>query len=135
MALQKLSDGSYAEVFATVSAVPSGSWTSVAATGGIVNSVVAITIAPAVAGFRNTVTALQISADALGAATEVAIRDGAAGTVLWRHKINSGGIPGGLSISFPNPLRGTVGNLLEVVSLTASVTGGVFVNAQGAQGL
>ena len=36
-------------------------------------------------------------------------------------------------IGFQEPLQGSQGNLLEVVTLTA-VTGGVYVNAQGYTG-
>jgi hypothetical protein len=70
-------------------------------------------------------------AEALGAATELAIRDGAAGTVLWREKIGTPGVPQGVSINFQTPLRGTANTLLEVVTLTASGTGAVYFNAQG----
>jgi hypothetical protein len=70
-------------------------------------------------------------AEALGTASEVAIRDGAAGTVLWRQKIGTGGQTNGLAINFQTPLRGTANTLLEVVTLTASGTGAVYFNAQG----
>jgi hypothetical protein len=70
-------------------------------------------------------------AEALGAATEVAVRDGAGGTVLWRMKISTAGLLGGRDVVFDPPLRGTANTLLEVVTLTASVTGAVYFNAQG----
>ena len=103
-----------------------------AASGGISNTTTAVTMfAAAGAGLRNYITSLQLSSDALGAATELAIRDGAAGTVIWRSKIGTGGITAGESIVFPVPLKGTANTLMEVVTLTASVTGAVYVNAQG----
>lgn len=109
-------------------------WTYAAATGGISNSTTAVTIkAAAGASVRNYVNSLQIQWDALGAATEVAIRDGAGGTVLWRGKIQAG-MAGGCEVPFAKPLKGTANTLLEVVTLTASVSGGVFVNAQGYTG-
>jgi len=108
-------------------------WKYAAATTGIVNSTTAVTIAPAVAGLANYLTGIQINTDTLGAATELAVRDGAGGTVLWRCKLQTAALPP-LDIEFVSPIKGTVGNLLEVVTLTASVTGGVFVNAQGYSG-
>ncbi len=114
--------------------IPEEDWSYPAAAGGIVNTTAAVTIkAAAAAGIRNYVTGLQISSDPLGAATELVIRDGAAGAVLWRMKIGTGGLAGGLQIAFVSPLKGTAATLLEAVTLTASVTGGVFVNAQGYQ--
>jgi hypothetical protein len=37
-------------------------------------------------------------------------------------------------VPFATPLKGTAATLLEFVTLTASVTGAVFFNAQGYQG-
>lgn len=108
------------------------SWTYAAATGGIVNSTTAVTAhASCGAGLKNYVTGLQLSSDALGAATEFAIRDGAGGTVIYRQKLSMAGVVAGSSQSFAVPLPGTAATLLEVVTLTASVTGGVFANLQG----
>lgn len=115
-------------------AMTSSRFTYAAATGGIVNTTTAVTfIAAAGASVRNYVTAVQIDWDALGVATEVAIRDGAAGTVLWRMKIPAG-VAGMREVQFPVALKGTANTLMEVVTLTASVTGGVFFNAGGFQG-
>lgn len=74
------------------------------------------------------------AADALGAATELAIRDGAAGTVIWRGKINTAGWLDGMEITFSPALRGTANTLVEIVTLTASVTGSVYCNLQGYTG-
>lgn len=113
-------------------AIPEVTWSYAAASGGISNTTTAVTVkAAAAAGIRNYVTALQLSSDALGTATEFAIRDGAAGTVLWRAKIGTAGITGVDQIRFDPPLRGTAATLLEVVTLTASGTGAVFANLQG----
>lgn len=107
-------------------------WNYAAASGGIVNSTTAVTIkAAAGSGLRNYISSLQISAEALTNATEVAIRDGAGGTVLWRTKITTAGLVNGREIVFASPLKGTANTLLEVVTLTASGAGAVFVNAQG----
>ena len=112
---------------------PANEWTYSAAASGILNTTTAVTIkaAPAQATLRNYITDLQIMAEALGTATELAVRDGAGGTVLWRTKIPTAGNTAGWDVGFQTPLRGTPGNLLEVVTLTASVTGAVYVNAQG----
>lgn len=112
--------------------IPEADYSYAAAATGIVNTTTAVAFkAAAAAGIRNYITDIQITAEALGAATELAIRDGAAGTVLWRIKIGSAGLPNGLAIHFTSPLKGTAATLLEVVTLTASVTGAVYFNAQG----
>jgi hypothetical protein len=110
--------------------IPEGDWSSVAGASGIVNTTTAVTIAAAAgAGLRNYITGLQIATDTLGGATELAIRDGAAGTVIWRGKLQTGPLAL-MNVNLPSPLKSTANTLLEVVTLTA-VTGGVYVNAQG----
>jgi len=104
-------------------------WSYAAASGGISNTTTAVTIKAAVASVRNCITSIQVSNGTLGAATEVAIRDGAAGTVLWRGFC--GTAANQETFVFPAPLVGSVNTLLEVVTLTATVTGGVYVNVQG----
>ena len=112
--------------------IPENEWAYAAASGGITNTNTAVTLVAAqAAGIRNYLTSLQLSSDALGAATEIAIRDGAGGTVLWRGKIGTAGIAGVITIQFSDPLKSTAATLLEVVTLSASVFGGVYVNAQG----
>lgn len=105
-------------------------WSYAAAESGIANTTTAVTIkAAAGAGQRNYIEALQVSHATLGAATELAIRDGAGGTVLWRMTLATGANEN-IGVTFDPPLRGSLNTLLEVVTLTA-VTGGVYVNAQG----
>ncbi len=112
-------------------ASPADSWVYAAASGGISNTTTAVTIkTAAAAGVRNYCKSIQIAADTLGAATEIAIRDGAAGTVLWRGKLQTAAM-GEAAVVFDPPLRGTAATLMEVVTLTATVTGGVYFNAQG----
>jgi hypothetical protein len=102
-----------------------------AAAGGIVNTTTATTIrAAAGASLRSYVTMVDISWDALTNATEYVIRDGAAGPVLYRHKIPNG-IAGRHQCDFATPLRGTANTLLEHATLTASGAGGVFANVGG----
>lgn len=105
-------------------------WTYAAAANGITNTTTAVTVkATAGASVRNVITSIQVSAGTLGAATEVVIRDGAAGTVLWRIFVGTGGI--NANFTLPVPIFGTANTLLEVATLTATVTGGVYVNLQG----
>jgi hypothetical protein len=112
--------------------IPESDWSYAAASGGISNTTTAVEIkAAAGSGLRNYITALQIDAEALTNATEVVIRDGAGGTVLWRCKIGTAGLLNGLNITFPSPIKGSANTLLEVATLTASGTGAVYVNAQG----
>lgn len=116
-----------------ISAIPELSWSYAAVASGIVNTAVAVTIkAAAGAGIRNYLSNLTIDHDTLGAATELAIRDGAGGTVLWRSKLQTAAVEGTL-ILFDPPLRGTANTLLEILTVTA-VTGGVYVNATGHTG-
>ena len=112
-------------------AIPELSWSYAAANLGIVNTTTAVTIKIAgTAGIRNYITSITVMSEALTTATELAIRDGAAGTVIWRTKIPTGGLPT-TTITFPTPLKGTAATLLEVVTLTASGAGAVYFNAQG----
>jgi hypothetical protein len=113
--------------------IPEEEWQYAAAAAGIVNTTTAVTFkAAAGAGIRNYITSIQIQSETLGVATEVAIRDGAAGTVIWRTKLSTTAQPLD-PIVFASPLKGTANTLLEVVTLTASVTGAVYFNAQGYQ--
>lgn len=106
-------------------------WSYAAAAGGILNTSTAVTIKDtAGAGIRNYITGIQISADPLTNATELAIRDGASGTVLWRMKILTAGLPRS-GMVFPIPIKGSPATLLEVVTLTASGAGAVYINVQG----
>ena len=105
-------------------------WSFAAGIAGIVNSAVAVPIKAAVAAPAcNCIVSLQVAHDTLGAVTELAIRDGAGGAVLWRHKLQTAANEN-MTFNFDVPLKASPGNLLEVVTLTA-VTGGVYVNAQG----
>jgi hypothetical protein len=112
--------------------IPELEWNYAAASGGISNTTTAVTFqASAGAGLRNYVTAVDLMCEALTNATEVAIRDGAGGTVLWRTKVGTGGLTAGRHIKFPNPLKGTAATLLEVLTITASGAGACYFNASG----
>lgn len=123
--------GDTTAIFVQKGTSPGSRWAYAAAASGISNTTTAVTIAAAAgASTRNYVNGIQISTDALGAATEFAIRDGAGGTVLWRCKLQTAGLPL-VNIVFESPLRGTANTLMEIVTLTASVTGAVYASVQG----
>lgn len=110
-------------------------WYYAAATGGITNTTTGVTAkAAGAASIRNFVRSATISCDALGAATELVINDGAAGTVMARIKLPITTFVQPFTVQFNPPLRGTAATLIEIKTLTATVTGGVFVNLQGYQG-
>lgn len=112
--------------------IPELDWSYPAAAGGISNTTTAVTMVGAAgSGIRNYLTAIQLSAPTLGAATEVAVRDGAGGTVIWRGYMSTAG--GNQSVNISSPIKSTANTLLEVVTLTATVTGAVYINAQGYQ--
>ena len=106
-------------------------WSYAAPVGGLLNTTTAVTNKEGVANLRNEITAFSLMAEALATASEFAIRDGAGGAVLWRTKIPTTGMPV-THFSLPTPIHASAGNLLEIVTLTASVTGAVYFNAQGA---
>lgn len=111
--------------------IPEAEWSYAAAASGIVNTTTAVTIKTAAgAGVRNYITSIQVMSEALTTATELAIRDGAGGTVIWRTKIPTTGLPS-IQFDFTNPIKSTANTLLEVVTLTASGAGAVYFNAQG----
>jgi hypothetical protein len=106
-------------------------WSYAAAASGIVNTTSAVTIkAAASTGIRNYITSIDFMSESLTNATELAIRDGASGTVLWRTKIPATTVTR-QQVVFPKPLFGTAATLLEVVTLSASGTGAVYFNATG----
>ena len=111
--------------------IPEAEWSYAAASGGIANATAVTVAAAAGSGLRNYITAVQLSSGALGAATELAIRDGASGTVLYRTFITTAGLPNGREIIFPTPLKSSANTLLEVVLLTNPTSGAVYFNAQG----
>ena len=110
--------------------LPCDGWTYAAAASGIANTGTAVTVKAAAANSqRNYVTSLTIQSATLGAATEFCIRDGAAGTVLFRTQLQTTAMPL-TQVNFSTPLKGSAGTLLEIVTLTA-VTGGVYANLTG----
>lgn len=128
-------NGPYQAVFTASrfdGAIIKSEWSHAAQAGGIVNTTTAETLAAAAgAGLRNYIESIDISATTLTTATEIVIRDGASGTVLWRSRIGTAGIDA-RSVLFSPPLRGSANTLMEVATLTAAGAGSaVYVNARG----
>lgn len=107
--------------------LPASDWSYVAASTGIQNTTAVTIKAAAAAGIKNYITALQLSNSGV-AGTEVIIRKGAAGTVIWRGYIGATVVVE--SITFANPISSDAAQLLEVV-LSSGTTVAVYVNAQG----
>lgn len=93
-------------------ALPAASWNYAAASGGIVNTTGVTAKAAGAAGVRNYITHVDVVNGHATVDTDVQIRDGAAGTVLWRGFAKAAG--GGVSSDFNPPLRGTAATLVEV---------------------
>lgn len=104
-------------------------WNYAAAAGGITDTVAVTIKTAAAAGIKNYLTGLQIQNSAV-IASEVLIRKGAGGTVLWRGYVAG---PGTIDADFATPLSSDAAQLLEVVmGTTATAT---RINAQGYTGV
>jgi len=113
-------------------AVPELTWNYAPPAAGLLNTTVAVTVKAAVAAQRGNISTMDLWSEALTTATEFAIRDGAAGTVLYRTKIATGGLLQGRHVIFDPPLRqAAVNTLIEIVTLTASGAGAVYCNLSG----
>jgi hypothetical protein len=110
--------------------IPELSWSYAAASGGIVNTTGVTAKAAAAAGIRNYVTRCQVINGHATVDTDVQIRDGAAGTVLWRGFAKAAG--GGVACDFDPPLRGTAATLIEVACGTTGTA--TYFNLQGYTG-
>lgn len=107
--------------------IPENTWSYAAASGGITNTTGVTAKASAGAGLRNYITRVQIINGHATVSTDVQIRDGASGTVLWRGFAQAAG--GGVSAVFDPPLRGSAATLVEVAcGTTGSAT---YFNLQG----
>lgn len=106
--------------------IPQLDWSYAAAAGGIINTTGVTIKAVAGAGIRNYITAIQI-ANASATATDVQIRDGAGGTVIWRGYA-SANMPL-TPIPLPSPIKGSANTLVEAACGTTGAA--VYLNAQG----
>lgn len=101
--------------------IPELSWSYAAASGGITNTTGVTAKAAAGAGLRNYITGVDVVNGHATVSTDVQIRDGAAGTVLWRGFAQAAG--GGVARTFDPPLRGTANTLVEIAcGTTGSAT-------------
>jgi hypothetical protein len=110
-------------------ATPALTWSYAAAAGGLVTTGGVTAKAAGTGAQRNYITRVQAINSHQTIGTEVVIRDGAAGTVLWRGWAQFAG--GGCSAVFDPPLRGSAATLVEIAEITATASTGVLVNLQG----
>lgn len=108
-------------------ALPGTDWHYAAASGGITNTTGVTAKAAAGAGIRNYVTRAEIVNGHATVSTDFQIRDGAAGTVLWRGFLQAAG--GGYAAVFDPPLRGTANTLIEIACGTTGAA--VYANLHG----
>lgn len=108
--------------------LPGSTWSYAAESGGITDTTARTIKAAAGAGIRNYLVALQAVNAHATVSTEIAVRDGASGTVIWRFWLRANGANVGV-INFDPPLRGSANTLLEVVCITTGTA--TYINAQG----
>lgn len=116
--------------------IPEATWSTSAASGGIVNLTTGFQLqAAGASGVRNYLTKLTVSAHGtVTTASEIVVRDGASGTIIWREKLEAAA-QNALTFDFSPPLRGSTATLMEFATLTAmGAASAVYVNAQGYQG-
>jgi hypothetical protein len=111
-------------------AIPENTWAYAAASGGIVNTTGVTAKAAAAAGIRNYITHVDVVNGHATVSTDVQIRDGAAGTVLWRGFAQAAG--GGVSATFDPPLKGTAATLVEIACGTTGTA--TYFNLTGYTG-
>lgn len=110
-------------------------WSFACASAGIDPTGGAVTTTLKTAGassIKNYLTGFDIYTGTLGAATEITIRDGSGGTVLWRWNLPTTGtlIPPN---NFFTPLKGSAATAMVVTVESATTTGKVYFNARGYQ--
>ena len=120
-------DGSHMPASGLSPSTANTPWSYAAASGGIVNTTGVTIKTAAGAALRNYLRTLQIS-NGGAAGTDVQIRDGASGTVVWRGYVPA--MANGECHKFDPPLKGTANTLMEV-GLSSATTVAVYVNAQG----
>ena len=120
----------------SIPALTSTYWNYTSGTTPILsNTTVAVTIkAAAGASVRNYISSCQITTTSFTTSGPLALRDGAAGAVLWALVVPTAGFTMPAIINFVPPLRGTANTLVEIVTTTANTSGTVTANCQGFTG-
>lgn len=108
-------------------ALPGATWSYPSESGGITNTTERTLKAASGAGVRNYLTHIDVSNSHAATATEVVIKDGAGGTVLWRGYARTGGNAN--DYFFDPPLRSSANTALVVACVTTGTA--TYVNAQG----
>lgn len=107
-------------------------WKFACAAGGVVNNTAVTLAAAAGSNKKNYCSSIQMKNVHATVATEVAIRDGAGGTVIWRGYLPALMISAD-DIIFDPPLVGSNNTLMEFICLTTGTQ--TYVDAQGFQGV
>lgn len=125
-----------AGINATAQGDSNSRWSYAAPEGGLENTTVAATLKGAAgAGLSNYINWLEFSTDMdITNATELVIRNGAGGPVLWRTQIGVDGLITGRVIHFNGSVRSSPNTLLEIATLTATGSGAFYINAGGTVG-
>jgi hypothetical protein len=110
-------------------AIENNGWSYAAAAGGLVTTTGVTVKAAAGAGIRNYITDIDVVNSHPTQGTEIVIRDGASGTVIWRTYAAPAG--GGIDKHFTKALRGSANTLVEIAEGTATASTGVYVNLSG----
>ena len=108
-------------------APPANTWSYAPPPGGLTTSSGVSARSAAGAGLRHYITRAQVVNGHATVSTDVQIRDGASGVVLWRVFANALG--GGAAAEFDPPLRGSINTLIEVACNTSGAA--VYINLQG----
>ena len=110
-------------------ATPALTWAYAAVAGGLVSTGGVTAKTAGTGAQRQYITSVQAINSHQTISTEVVIRDGAAGTTLWRGWAQAAG--GGCAARFDPPLRGSAATLVEIAEITATTTTGVLMSLQG----
>lgn len=110
---------------------PRTPWSYAPPAGGYTNSTADVAVKAAVAGKRNYITGITISAGvALATASELVIKDGS--TVLFRLSLPAAVVqPTTIDIPPDTPLAGSVNTAINIAAVTQFATGNLSVNLQG----
>jgi hypothetical protein len=115
------------KIVALSGCLPGQSWSYAASAGGATSAGQVTVAAAGGAGVRHYLRSLQVCNQS-GTAVTLSIRDGSAGTTLWRAKLDADNGAAGFSVSMDPPLRGSPNTPLIFETDAAAE---VYVNGQG----